>query len=97
MRGYRHGSRALEATSIRPGLTTWRPVQSHSRSIWQARISEPFRERKRTARIVVVFIRLGWRRRAAGDGGVLQRFLQASCGDHAGSGEPLIWMLVENS
>src|SRR5271156_5600666 len=97
MSGYRYGSRAVEATGIRPGLAAWRPVQSHSRSIWQAGISEPFRERKRTARIVVVFFRLGLRRRAAGDGGVLQRFLQASCGDHAGSGEPLIWILVENS
>src|SRR5271156_3577272 len=97
MSGYRYGSRALEATSVRPGLAAWGPVQPHSRSIWQAGVSEPFRERKRTARIVVVLIRLGRLRSSAGDGGVLQRFLQANCSDHAGSGEPLIWILVENS
>src|SRR5271156_2626122 len=97
MPAYRCGSRALEATSVRPGLAAWRPVQPHSRSIWQAGISEPFRERKRTARIVVVFIRLGRLSRAAGDGGVLQCFLQASCRDHPGGVESLIWILVENS
>ncbi len=50
------GSQPTEAARDRPRLTTWRFMRSRSGNLRQAGIGESFRERKRTARIIVVLI-----------------------------------------